>query len=113
MSNDLKALLVQLQNGEIEAVEFGEPGKPMGVMSSHRIICIPTAGGTQFGIKEVTSRGLGSGMYMGLNIEAVVEVSTLQVEYYMRPHANSMIREMVARKGDRSKLEYFAVPKSA
>ena len=111
MSNELKALLTKLQNGEIEAVEFGEPGKPMGIMSSHRIICIPTAGGTQFGIKEVTSRGLGSGMYLGLNINDVIEASTIQVEYYMRPHANPMIREMVARKGDRSKLAYFEVPK--
>lgn len=113
MSNDLKTLLVQLQNEEIEAVEFGEPGKPMGIMSSHRIIFIPTAGGIQFGLKEVTSRGLGSGMYLGLDIDAVVKASTKQVEYYMRPHPNAMIREMVAKKGDRTKLEYFAVPKSA
>lgn len=113
MSNELKDLLAQLQNGEIEAVEFGEPGKPFGVMSSHRIIFIPTAGGTQFGIKQVTGRGLGSGMYLGLDIEAVVAASTKQVEHYMRPHPNAMIREMIAKKGDRTKLEYFAVPKES
>lgn len=113
MSTSLKALLVQLQNGEIEAVEFGEPGKPMGVMSSHRIIFIPTAGGIQFGIKEVTSRGLGSGMYLGLDLDVVVAASTKKVEHYMRPHPNAMLRDLVAKKGDRTKLEYFAVPKSA
>lgn len=113
MSNDLKTLLVQLQNEEIEAVEFGEPGKPMGIMSSHRIIFIPTAGGIQFGIKQVTSRGLGSGLYLGLDIEAVIEASTKQAEHYMRPHPNALIRKFIAQKGDRSKLEYFAVQKSA
>lgn len=113
MSNDLKALLNKLQNGEIEAVEFGEPGKPMGLMSSHRIIFIPTAGGTQFGIKQVTLRGLGSGLYLGLDVNAVVEASAKQVEHYMRPHPNKMIQEMLAKKGDRTKLEYFEVPKAA
>jgi hypothetical protein len=113
MSNDLKTLLVQLQNEEIEAVEFGEPGKPMGIMSSHRIIFIPTAGGIQFGIKQVTSRGLGSGLYLGLDIEAVIEASTKQAKHYMRPHPNALIRKFIAQKGDRTKLEYFAVPKSA
>jgi hypothetical protein len=113
MSTSLKALLVQLQNEEIEAVEFGEPGKPMGVMSSHRIMFFPTAGGIQFCIKQVTSRGLGSGMYLGLNLDVVVAASTKQVEHYMRPHPNALIRKFIAQKGDRTKLEYFAVPKSA
>jgi len=113
MSTNLKALLNKLQNGEIEAVEFGEPGKPFGFMSSHRIIFIPTAGGTQFCIKEVTGRGLGSGMYLGLDVDAVVKSSEQQVEHYMRPHPNPKIQEMIAKKGDRTKLEYFAVPKTA
>jgi len=113
MSNDLKALLAQLQNEEIEAVEFGEPGKPFGFMSSHRIIFIPTAGGIQFGLKQVTGRGLGSGMYFGLNVDAFVEASEKMVEKYLTPHANPMIRDMIAKKGDRTKLAYFAVPKSA
>ena len=109
MSNDLKVLLKQLQNGEIEAVEYGEPNKPFGVMSSHRIIFIPTAGGTQFGIKQVTGRGLGSGIYLGLDIEAVVKESEKQVAHYLRPHPNPNIQAMLAKKGDRTKLEYFAV----
>lgn len=113
MSNDLKSLLNKLQNGEIEAVEYGEPGKPFGFMSSHRIIFIATAGGTQFGIKQVTGRGLGSGMYLGLDVDAVVKSSEKMVERYLAPHPNAMIREMIAKKGDRSKLEYFAVPKEA
>ena len=113
MSNDLKALLIQLQNEEIEAVEFGEPGKPMGLMSSHRIMFFPTAGGIQFCIKQVTGRGLGSGLYLGLNVEAVIEASNKQAKHYMRPHPNALIRKMIAQKGDRSKLEYFSVPKSA
>lgn len=75
MRNDLKSLLNQLKNGEIEAVEYGEPGKPFGFMSSHRIIFIPTVGGSQFGIKQVTGRGLGSGMYFGLDVDAVIKSS--------------------------------------
>lgn len=113
MSNDLKTLLAQLQNGEIEAVEYGEPGKPFGFMSSHRILFMPTAGGTQFSLKQVTSRGLGSGMYLGLDVAAVITASEKMVEKYLTPHPNAMIREMIAKKGDRTKLEYFAVPKSA
>lgn len=113
MSNDLKSLLNQLQNGEIEAVEYGEKGKPFGFMSSHRIIFIPTAGGAQFGIKQVTGRGLGSGMYLGLDVDLVIKSSEKMVERYLTPHANPMIQEMLAKKGDRSKLEYFAVPKEA
>ena len=113
MSNDLKALLVQLQNGEIEAVEYGEPGWPMGFMSSHRIILAKTAGGVQFGLKQVYVNGLGSGMYLGLDIDAVVKASEVQVAYYNRPHPNPKIREALASRGDRSKLEYFAVPKAA
>jgi hypothetical protein len=31
----------------------------------------------------------------------------------MRPHPNALIRKFIAQKGDRTKLEYFAVPKSA
>lgn len=113
MSNDLKALLVQLQNGEIEAVEYGEPGRPMGFMSSHRIVFIPTMGGVQFGLKQVFVNGLGSGAYLGLDIDAVVKASEAQVAYYNRPHPNPKIREALAARGDRSKLEYFAVPKAA
>lgn len=111
MSNDLKNLLKQLQNGEIEAIEYGD-GKPFGFMSNHRIIFIPTAGGSQFCIKKVTGHMLGSGMYLGLDVDAVVKASEKMVERYLTPHPNKMIREMVAKKGDRSKLKYFAVPKS-
>lgn len=111
MSTDLKSLLKQLQSGEIEAVEFGEAGKPFGMMSSHRIIFIPTAGGVQFGIKQVTGRGLGSGIYLGLNVDAVIQTSEKMVERYMAPHPNPRIQEMIAKKGDRTKLEYFAVQK--
>ena len=111
MSANLQDLLKQLQAGEIEAVEYGEAGKPFGMMSSHRIIFIPTAGGTQFGIKQVTGRGLGSGMYFGLDTLAVAEYSGRMVARYTAPHPNPKIREMIAKKGDRSKLEYFAVPK--
>lgn len=113
MSQDLKSLLIQLKNGEIEAVEYGVPGQPLGFMSSHRIIFIPTAGGTQFGIKQVHMRGLGSGIYLGHDVEAVIKASEAQVAYYLKPHANEHIRKKLAEKGDRTKCEYFAVPKAA
>lgn len=50
---------------------------------------------------------------MCLDVDAVVKSSEKMVERYLAPHPNAMIREMIAKKGDRSKLEYFAVPKEA
>lgn len=106
----LKVLMKQLIAGEIEGIEYGEPGKPFGFMSSHRIILIPTAGGIQLCIKKVySSRGLGSGMYFGLDSDSTIQKSEQMVQRYLEPHPIPVIREMLAKKGDRTKLEYFSI----
>lgn len=81
-------------------------------MSNHRIIFIPTAGGSQFCIKKVTGHMLGSGMYFGLDVDAVVKASEDMVKRYTAPHPNPIIREMIATKGDHSKVKYFVIPKN-
>lgn len=108
----LPSLLAQLRAGTIDSIEFGHPDVPLGFMSHHRIVLIPTNGGAQIAFKKVHGGMLGSGIYLGnCDDQQVIAHSEKLISDYMRPSPNPAVRKfMESRKKDSPDAVYFAVP---
>ncbi len=93
-------LIAKLKSGEVEVIEYGEPGNPGGPMSYLRIRYMMTAGGKQFSLRVLNSRGQqGSGFYSPDPADILV-LATQQVIHYHRPTSFPI--------KDRSNLMWFA-----
>ncbi len=93
-------LIAKLKSGEVEVIEYGEPGNPGGPMSYLRIRYMMTAGGKQFSLHVLNSLGQqGSGFYSPDPADILV-LATQQVIHYHRPTRFPI--------KDRSNLMWFA-----
>lgn len=82
----LADLLVQLKNGSVKVIEYGDPAKPGGVFSHLRVYWMMTAGGLQFRICQLTAFGQeGSGMYYPEIADTALQCM-LMVDRYHRPN---------------------------
>lgn len=82
----LRELLKQLRAGTIEAIEFGEVRAPLGYMSHHRIMSIPTPGGPQICFKLISRGMTGSGDYIGQPDDRTIEIKAQSMlERYYAP----------------------------
>lgn len=100
LNRTLTDLLAKLKSGEVEVIEYGEPGNPGGFMSYLRIRYMMTAGGRQFSLHMLNSLGQqGSGFYSQDPADILV-LAMQQVIHYHRP-----TRLQVK---DRSHLSWFA-----
>lgn len=107
--NELTNLLQQLQEGKLEAVEYGEPGNPTGWLSGIRIKFMNTMGGHQFRICQL-SRGMeGGGMYYP-DISGAFEQASKLLAQYTKPIENPAIRKLLDSK-PRSELKWFGIEK--
>lgn len=110
---DFQNELQKLKNGETSAIEFGDPKKPKGYFSHILIRYMATAGGSQFAIHLLNSRGqTGSGMYLGNDAEKVESEALRLVDDYMKPkvHANPKVQEFLDKNKDsRPEFSFFTV----
>lgn len=110
---DFQTALQKLKNGEVEAIEFGEPSKHKGYWSRVLIRYMDTIGGTQFAIHLLTIGGkTGSGMYFGDDAEKVESEALRLVQGYMKPkvHANPKVQEFINKNRDKMpELCFFTV----
>lgn len=110
---DFQTELQKLKNGETSAIEFGDPKNPMGYFSHVLIRYMATAGGSQFAIHLLNSRGqTGSGMYLGNNAEKVESEALRLANDYMKPkvHANPKMQEFLEKnRSSRPDLSFFTV----
>lgn len=84
--NTLRELLKELRAGTITAIEFGEAERPLGFMSHHRIMNIPTPGGTQICFKRISRGMIGSGDYLGQPDDRTIEIKAQSMlEKYYAP----------------------------
>lgn len=85
LNRTLTDLLAKLKSGEVEVIEYGEPGNPGGFMSYLRIRYMMTAGGRQFSLHVLNSLGQqGSGFYSPDSTD-ILALAIQQVVYYHRP----------------------------
>jgi len=105
----LKDLLTKLLSGEIEAIEYGDHNNPRGVMSGIRIKYIPTMGGKQFRICQL-SRGMESGgMYYQEIDDTITQAIKLQTKYTERS-SNPIIRKLLDSR-PQIPLSWFGIEK--
>lgn len=90
LSDRLSNMLVDLQYGRIECIEYGHPER-RPYDSYIRIRFIATAGGEQFQIRTLTMGVEGSGDYQP-TIAGAIESAMDQVLHYHRPMSNPMIQ---------------------
>lgn len=101
----LRELLGDLRAGNIHAIEFGDKNYPLGAMSHHRILIIPTLAGAQFCFKRISRGMTGSGDYIGQPTDREIEIKAqAMLEKYYAP---GPLAHLVKNKKDL--LEYFAI----
>ncbi len=61
------SLYEELLAGRIEAIEYGEESRPGGMFSFLRVRAIPTPGGLQLAVKELSFNAEGSGIYFQMH----------------------------------------------
>lgn len=112
-SFDFSKELQKLKNGEVSAIEFGEPNKPMGYFSHLLIRRMNTIGGNQFSIHLINHvRQLHSGMYYGDDADKV-EIEALRLaEAYLAPrqYANPKLEAFLKKSREKMpELDFFTV----
>lgn len=101
----LRELLKQLRAGTIEAIEFGEVHAPLGPMSHHRIMNVPTPSGTQICFKRISLGMTGSGDYIGQPDDRTIEIKAQSMlERYYAPGPMAKYVDTV-----KDKCGYFAI----
>ena len=103
----LPQLLLDLKEGKYEAVEFGEPHDPTGVMAGIRIKYIQTAGGMQFRICTL-SRGMESGGLYEPTATSTGRIAQEMQDRYTRPHPNPQIQKFLSTKPKRE-LSWYGI----
>lgn len=113
--SSLQELLPKLQAGEFECLEYGDPAHVGGYASHLRIYYIPTMGGPQFGVKEISSHVEGSGAYFP-TVESCLEYVMKRLAYYHRPlpkHMEDFRAQLQSKLGRKDQeLSFFPLQAS-
>lgn len=91
-------MLLKLKAGEFDCIEFGSPDDE--TKAGIRIRWSNTAGGPQFQIRMVNSLGNEHSSTYEHDVDAAINKAVQYESYYMKPHPNPKVRELLAsRKG--------------
>ena len=110
LNRQLLDLLVKLKTGQIAVVEYGVPGEPGGYWSRVRVRYMPTAGGVQFCVKTLDSRGLeSSGFYYHEGADATVAAMGFVRDYHTAQIGlkGRGLRKFGNQDAEHPKMEWF------
>lgn len=106
LQEQLEDLLPRLVSGELACAEYGDPAHVGGYASYIRIYYLPTMGGMQFGIKEVSSHVEGSGVYFP-DAAGAIDYAIERVRHYHRP-LNAVLAKRLSQLATRSERPVLA-----
>lgn len=108
----LYALMVKLDSREIQSIEYGSPTDEY--LRFVLIEFIPTPGGVQYAVRQITERGFGSGFYTFFRDEAVLTAMDLVMQAEKPLPVNIQLK--MFEKGrllEKKPMSFFASNRSA
>ena len=108
----LYALMAKLDDLDIQSIEYGSPTDEY--LRFVLIKFIPTQGGVQYAVRQITERGFGSGFYTFFRDEAVLTAMDLVMKAEKPLPVNIQLK--IFEKGrllEKKPLSFFASPRSA